>query len=68
MNAIYTPNAAYDDVALMTGLDDLTTQQLLALADARKDATDLELVLADRLRGALEELARMDADREALAA
>jgi|GEM_PF-4326742 hypothetical protein len=52
---------AHDDVTLMTGLDDLSTPHLLALADARKDATDLELVLADRLRRAWDELARMDA-------
>jgi hypothetical protein len=67
MNATNTRTAAHDDVTMMTGLDDLTTPALLALADARKDATDLELVLAERLRCAWDELARMDAERDALA-
>ena len=67
MNATNTRTAAHDDVTMMTGLDDLTTPALLALADARKDATDLELVLAERLRCAWDELARMDTERDALA-
>ena len=67
MNATNTLTAAHDDVTMMTGLDDLTTPALLAVADARKDATDLELVLAERLRCAWDELARMDAERDALA-
>lgn len=45
MNAS-APTAAHDDTAFTTGLDDLPILDLLALVEARKDATEFELVLA----------------------
>lgn len=71
MNTTDTRAAAladtFDGTALITLLDDLPTPALLALVDARQDATTLELALAERLRDAWDELARMGAMHEAMA-